>query len=82
MGPSGYNLFILDSEVVNNVGYFDENFFPAFFEDNDWSIRVTLWGKIRWTTYMDIAPWHGFKEDNSSSKVHNEYVSGTGYLSQ
>eukprot|EP00607_Mallomonas_marina_P007069 CAMPEP_0182434672 /NCGR_PEP_ID=MMETSP1167-20130531/71098_1 /TAXON_ID=2988 /ORGANISM="Mallomonas Sp, Strain CCMP3275" /LENGTH=52 /DNA_ID=CAMNT_0024624799 /DNA_START=59 /DNA_END=214 /DNA_ORIENTATION=+ len=52
MAPAGYNFFLLDSDVISAVGYFDENIFPAFFEDNDYNIRVMRWGGVRWTTYM------------------------------
>lgn len=27
--PGGYNLFALSKDVITNIGYFDENFFPV-----------------------------------------------------
>jgi GT2 family glycosyltransferase len=26
--------------LVEEIGYYDENFYPAYFEDNDYAIRV------------------------------------------
>jgi GT2 family glycosyltransferase len=34
--------FILSLEAYNKVGKFDENFFPAYFEDNDYFNRMLL----------------------------------------
>ena len=31
LDPGGYNLFALSKDVINNIGYFDENFFPVCF---------------------------------------------------
>jgi GT2 family glycosyltransferase len=37
--------FIVDiNQLVENVGWFDENFFPAYFEDNDMHRRIKLAG--------------------------------------
>lgn len=40
---SGWHLIAFSRQTVDAVGLFDENFFPAYFEDNDYSRRVTLW---------------------------------------
>ena len=34
--------FILPKNTFNDVGKFDENFFPAYFEDNDYHYRMRL----------------------------------------
>lgn len=37
--------FIVDiKQLIENVGWFDENFFPAYFEDNDMHRRIRLAG--------------------------------------
>jgi GT2 family glycosyltransferase len=36
--------FILPNEMFNAVGPFDTNFYPAYFEDNDYSRRIQLKG--------------------------------------
>jgi hypothetical protein len=33
---------VLNSMLLNRVGYFDENFFPGYFEDNDYRYRIKL----------------------------------------
>ena len=42
MNPGGYNLFIMTRRVFDVVGMFDENMYPAFFEDADMDRRVEL----------------------------------------
>lgn len=87
MGPSGYNVFAMSYQVIRNVGYFDENIFPAFYEDNDWNIRCLRWSNLKWLTYMEITPWHGIRPVNISkydqilteNKVYN---SGTNFITQ
>ena len=38
----GFSAFALDRDAVRNVGLFDENFVPAYFEDNDYDYRCRL----------------------------------------
>lgn len=40
----GFALFALDQATLDAVGTFDENFHPAYFEDNDFAYRATLAG--------------------------------------
>lgn len=40
-----YCCFIVDiKKLIKNVGWFDENFYPAYFEDNDMRRRIKLSG--------------------------------------
>lgn len=39
-----FSAFALDRETVKRVGRFDENFCPAYFEDNDFAYRCRLAG--------------------------------------
>ena len=39
-----FEAFALTSEAVERVGWFDENFHPAYFEDNDFDYRCRLSG--------------------------------------
>lgn len=41
---NGYNAFLMTKTGVEKVGYFDENFYPAYFEDVDHFRRVGLSG--------------------------------------
>lgn len=38
----GFSLFGIQVALVDDIGAFDENFFPAYFEDNDYSYRMKL----------------------------------------
>lgn len=40
-----FSLFLLKREGFTKIGQFDENFYPAYFEDNDYSYRAKLLGK-------------------------------------
>lgn len=37
--------FIVPKDTYKVIGEFDEKFFPAYFEDNDYSYRIKLYGK-------------------------------------
>jgi hypothetical protein len=74
-GGKGFNLFALNQEVIQNCGYFDENIFPAFWEDRDYKIRLKLWSGTKIRTFADIRPIHGSDEDRKLN-----YTSGTKYL--
>jgi hypothetical protein len=75
MGPGGFNLFAISRLLVRKIGYFDENFYPAFHEDRDYEQRIMIHYKGRRRlihTYTDIKLWHG---------VHTyDYSTGTRYL--
>lgn len=34
----------INKELVNQIGYFDENFYPGYFEDCDWDHRCSIFG--------------------------------------
>jgi hypothetical protein len=38
----GFNCFVMNKKCYETVGRFDENYFPAYFEDNDLDTRVRL----------------------------------------
>lgn len=35
-----YNVFALRSSLMHRAGMFDENAFPAYFEDTEWEVRL------------------------------------------
>lgn len=47
VGGNSYSFFLLHKWAYAIVGEFDENFRPAYFEDNDYDYRVKLAGLIR-----------------------------------
>jgi len=38
----GYGFFFVNKTLIENVGYFDENFYPAYYEDMDYNYRIKL----------------------------------------
>jgi GT2 family glycosyltransferase len=43
----GFSAFAINAAAVERVGWFDENFYPAYCEDSDWSWRAILLG-VEW----------------------------------
>jgi GT2 family glycosyltransferase len=43
----GFAAFGIDRGALDKVGWFDENFHPAYYEDNDWGYRAHLAGVER-----------------------------------
>ena len=41
---SAFTVFMIRSDMSNRLGYFDEQFFPAYAEDNDLGLRMNLIG--------------------------------------
>jgi len=39
-----FSCFMLKKDAIDKVGFFDERFFPAYFEDNDYHYRIRLAG--------------------------------------
>jgi GT2 family glycosyltransferase len=52
----GFSLFALKRRLVDEVGYFDENFHPCYYEDLDFHRRVKL-AKKSWT-HLDAHAKH------------------------
>ena len=48
----GYFSFIIPISTYLSVGKFDENFYPAYYEDNDYTYRLQLAGKSKIDTDM------------------------------
>lgn len=44
MGNSGFAYFATSKATIDRIGYFDENLYPAYFEDNDFAYRAKLAG--------------------------------------
>lgn len=51
---NGYSFFGLNRIAIEKVGYFDENFYPIYFEDSDYTRRLALAG----------IPFHSCTETN------------------
>lgn len=44
-GASSWAFFLQKPELAEKIGYYDENFWPAYFEDNDYHRRMLLAGE-------------------------------------
>lgn len=42
--PGGFSCFLVRKRLFEKVGWFDEQFWPAYYEDNDFHRRMTLSG--------------------------------------
>ena len=51
---SNWCSYILKVDAWKKAGKFDEEFFPAYFEDNSFDYKMTLIGaKKEWTSFLD-----------------------------
>jgi len=41
-GGQGWHFIMFSRKVFDTVGYFDENFYPAYYEDNDYIVRYSM----------------------------------------
>jgi GT2 family glycosyltransferase len=44
---SAFTVFLVPADMRDTLGYFDEQFFPAYAEDNDLGRRMNLTGVVR-----------------------------------
>lgn len=70
-----FNFFCLHKRFISRVGWFDENFYPAYYEDNDFIYRCKIAG-------LDVgrAPEEMKKkvEHKGSQTIHSDPVYGAG----
>jgi hypothetical protein len=69
VGGKGFNLFGISREVIEQIGYFDENIYPAFWEDRDYLHRLQLWEGALIRTFGDIRPIHGLFVDSTGGEI-------------
>jgi hypothetical protein len=48
VGPFNWSVFAINRACIQTVGFFDEEFFPAYFEDNDYHRRVKIADETRY----------------------------------
>jgi len=51
-----WSVFLLSKKIIDKVGYFDEKFFPAYYEDNDYYYRGKLIGAEIITRVTQLNP--------------------------
>lgn len=59
--PMGLSLAAINRSGLEKIGYFDENYFPIYFEDIDWHYRAKLAGLKFVTTPDTYVVHHGSK---------------------
>eukprot|EP00931_Biecheleriopsis_adriatica_P052049 TRINITY_DN30244_c0_g1_i1.p1 TRINITY_DN30244_c0_g1~~TRINITY_DN30244_c0_g1_i1.p1 ORF type:complete len:414 (+),score=52.42 TRINITY_DN30244_c0_g1_i1:50-1291(+) len=69
----GWSIFIFPRWTVEAVGYFDENFYPAYYEDTDYAIRLRR-TKLKKLAWNDVYVGHS-NDVNETKKA--KYKSGT-----
>ena len=71
-----YDCFLIKDWVIQKIGLFDENCYPAYCEDIDYILRINRYnwdnGNIIKKTWVDALYYHG----NSLSNEENIYTSG------
>jgi len=79
-GNHGYSCFAILPETIKNVGYFDENIYPAYLEDCDYSWRCSL-VEVNNNDVQDTHMIHGEAPSWGSSTIHsdNELRQKNGY---
>jgi len=63
---NGYSSMVFTPELLYEVGYLDENFFPAYYEDNDHRYRMKLAG-LEWE-YLPLQYTHRVSSTLKSSE--------------
>ena len=64
--------FMIAQKTLDKVGYFDENFYPAYFEDNDYHYRIKLAGLKAYRTNQALYFHYGSRtiKDNKYVKTN------------
>lgn len=71
MADQGYSFMAVTSAGLQEVGYFDENFYPAYWEDID-HLRRTLLSGLGWGDAPDIHVIHGEAPHWGSSTINSD----------
>lgn len=67
---NGYSAFVMSNDMVSKVGLMDENFYPAYCEDNDHRYRMKQAG-FTWENFPLVAS-HNVSSTLNSSKTFKE----------
>jgi len=62
-----FSCFMIRPDIVSTVGLFDENFAPAYYEDNDYHYRIALAGKK--ALNIASAPYYHYGSATQNSLV-------------
>lgn len=72
-----FSCFLIKRETIKSIGYFDEAFYPAYFEDNDYHYRIKLSGGYAYRYSRAIYFHYGSRTIKADEKV--KFRSNLGY---
>lgn len=61
--------FMITPDTIKQIGWFDEGFFPAYFEDNDYHYRIKLAGAYAIANTTAVFIHYGSRTQNQSSSA-------------
>jgi len=64
-----FSCFLIKKETIEKVGWFDEKFFPAYFEDNDYHYRIKLAGLLAYKNSRALYYHFGSRTIKESEEV-------------
>jgi len=67
--------FILTTDMWNKAGKFDEEFFPAYFEDNSFDYKMSLVNaKKSWTSFLDPVMYRNSMTIAKDPSINNRFA--------
>eukprot|EP00798_Chlamydomonas_sp_ICE-L_P016132 gene16132-22276_t len=65
----GYSAFVMSRSMISKLGFFDENIFPAYYEDTEYDLRVRKYNEstglsIHRQFYGDVVALHGLPTEH------------------
>lgn len=61
-------------ELLKQIGGFDERYYPGYFEDIDFSIRTSIFGKKLWVANNVYIHHHGSRSFKTKRKYHRKIL--------
>lgn len=70
--PPDFSCFLISKEIVERVGWFDEEYYPAYFEDADYDVRLEIAGVTRGCCRDAVAVHFGSRTIHEGGLDHRE----------
>jgi GT2 family glycosyltransferase len=75
VGNNHWCAFLLPAATYFEIGAFDENFFPAYFEDNCYAYRLKLAGKLCFkTSFLDPEIYRNSQTIQKDMSINNRFL--------
>jgi len=74
-----FSCFMITKETVEKVGFFDEGFFPAYFEDNDYHYRLKLAGGVNCAIANTLAVFIHYGSRTQNQSIGSPIVPGPSF---